>query len=63
MRSLLRSLRELERNYSTIIMPEGVKKFLQGEHTVMETGRMVVDLVNSTGIPLEEIKHELRYSG
>ena len=44
-------------------MPEGVKKFLQGEHTVMETGRMVVDLVNSTGIPLEEIKHELRYWG
>ncbi len=57
-----RSLRELERNYSTIIMPEGVKKFLQGEATVLETGRQVLDLLASTGLPLEEVKHELRYS-
>jgi hypothetical protein len=55
-------LRELERNYSTIIMPEGVKKFLQGEATVLETGRQVLDLLASTGLPLEEVKHELRYS-
>jgi hypothetical protein len=56
-----RSLRELERSYSTVVMPEGVKKFLQGEITVLETGRQVGDLINTTGLALEEIKQELRY--
>jgi hypothetical protein len=42
-------------------MPEGVKKFLQGEVTVLETGRQVGDLINTTGLALEEIKQELRY--
>ena len=54
------ALRSLETSFSSIILPEAVKKHLQAEASVLEVSRSVFSIIASGGISLEEVKHELR---
>ena len=52
------TLQQLRTSFSTIIMPEGLKSFLQEESSVMEVGQKVEAIVGTFGVSLEEVRHE-----
>ena len=52
------ALQQLRTSFSTIIMPEGLKSFLQEEASVMEVGQKVEAIVRTCGATLEEVRHE-----
>ena len=52
------ALQQLRTSFSTIIMPEGLKSFLQEEASVLEVGQKVEAIVRTCGATLEEVRHE-----
>ena len=58
--SVLAALQQLRTSFATIIMPEGLKSFLQEEASVLEVGRKVEEIVASCGVSLEEVVQDTR---
>ena len=52
------ALQQLRSSFSTIIMPEGLKSFLQEEASVLEVGQRVEAIVGTCSASLEEVRHE-----
>ena len=52
------ALQQLRSSFSTIIMPEGLKSFLQEEASVLELGQRVEAIVRTCGASLEEVRHK-----
>ena len=58
--NVLVSLENLSASFSTIIMPEGIKNFMQDDASVIEMCELVEDIITSGGLAIEELKHETR---
>ena len=60
--TVLSSLDTLRTSFCTIIMPEGIKNFLQGggDQSVVEICEQIEEIITSGGLSMEEIKHETR---
>ena len=54
------SLENLSASFSTIIMPEGIKNFMQDDSSVIEMCDLVEEIITSGGLAIEELKHETR---
>ena len=57
---MLVTLQQLRTSFSSIIMPEGLKSFLQEEPSLLEVGRRLGELVASCGVRLEEVVADTR---
>ena len=52
---MLVALQQIRTSFTSIIMPEGLKSFLQEEPSLLEVGRRLEELVASCGVRLDEV--------
>ena len=57
---MLVALQQIRTSFTSIIMPEGLKSFLQEEPSLLEVGRRLEELVASCGVSLEEVVADTR---